>query len=163
MENSMQSHVIYRVKGLRADAIIPIKVIPAIYHLGTASRSRAGLKTFHVMDLRDVWVNLERLMLASLLLNGKHLKSESDSVDAPQHPCFDIFFHHAINRNQEQSKQKLLLLPRLSPSIFRGGKRAHVEPGNDKKIPNSVPLVGTRCCSASSSSLLCSKLTPTAA
>lgn len=121
MENSKQSRIIYRVKGLRADAIIPIKVIPAIYHLGTASRSRAGLKTFHVIDLRDVRVNLERLMLASLLLNGKHLKSESGSVDAPQHPCFDIFFHHAINRNQEQSKQKRLLLPRLSPSIFRGG------------------------------------------
>lgn len=120
MENSKQSRIIYRVKGLRADAIIPIKVIPAIYHLGTASRSRAGLKTFHVIGLRDVWVNLERLMLASLPLNGKHLQSESGSVDA-QHPCFDIFFHHAINRNQEQSKQKLLLLPRLSPSIFRGG------------------------------------------
>lgn len=155
MENSKQSRIIYRVKGLRADAIIPIKVIPAIYHLGTASRSRAGLKTFHVIGLRDVWVNLERLMLASLPLNGKHLQSESGSVDA-QHPCFDIFFHHAINRNQEQSKQKLLLLPRLSPSIFRGGggKRAHVQPGNDKKIPNSAPLLGTRCCSASSSSLL---------
>lgn len=61
-------------------------------------------------------------MLAFLLLNGKHLQSESDSLDAPQHPCFDIFFHHAINRNQEQSKQKLLLLPRLSLSIFRGGE-----------------------------------------
>lgn len=45
MENSTQRRVIYRVKGLRADAIIPIKVIPAIYHLGTASRSRAGLKS----------------------------------------------------------------------------------------------------------------------
>lgn len=163
MENSMQSCVIYRVKGLRAEAIIPIKVIPAIHHLGTASRSRAGLKTFHMIDLQDVWVNLERLMLAFLLLNGKHLESESDSVDAPQHPSFEIFFHHAINRNQEQSQQKLLLLPWLSPSIFRGGKRAHVEPGIDKKRPNSVPLLSTRYCSASSSSLLCSKLTPTAA
>lgn len=160
MENSMQSRVIYRVKGLRADAIIPIKVIPAIYHLGTASRSRAGLKTARGRP-SGVWVNLERRMLASLLLNGKHLKS--DSVDAPQHPCFDIFFHHAINRNLKQSKQELLRLPRLSPSTFRGGKRAHVEPGNDKNIPNSVPLLGTRCCSASSSSLLRSKLTPTAA
>lgn len=63
MENSMQSRVIYRVEGLRAGAIIPIKVIPAIYHLGTASRSAAGLKTFHAIDLRGVRVNLERLML----------------------------------------------------------------------------------------------------
>lgn len=165
MENSKQSRIIYRVKGLRADAIIPIKVIPAIYHLGTASRSRAGLKTFHVIDLRDVRVNLERLMLASLLLNGKHLKSESGSVDAPQHPCFDIFFHHAINRNQEQSKQKRLLLPRLSPSIFRGG----VGGGNVHTCSQAttrkfqILLHYSGHAAAPPHHPLCSKLTPTAA
>lgn len=99
-------------------------------------------------------------MLAGLLLNGKHLTS--DSADAPQHPRFDIFFHHAINRNPEQSKQKLLLLPRLSPSIFRGGEtctrgaRQRQENSKFRSTARDTLLLRLTV-------LLCSKLTPTAA
>lgn len=60
MEISKQSCLIYRLKGWRAEAIALTEVIPAIHHSGTASRPEVFLKTFYIIDLQDVWVNLGR-------------------------------------------------------------------------------------------------------
>lgn len=39
MESSKPSSAIYGLRGWRTDAIVLMKVIPAIYHSGTASQS----------------------------------------------------------------------------------------------------------------------------
>lgn len=102
MENSMQSCVIYRLKGLRADAIIPMKVIPAIYHLGTASQSRAvdrpsgqGGEPGEADPGNPP---------AESRPDGKHLNSESHSVNSPEHSSFDILlFFSSCNKPQPRA------------------------------------------------------------
>lgn len=46
MEISKQSRLIYRLRGWRAAAIVLPKVIPAIHHFSTASRSGGVFKDF---------------------------------------------------------------------------------------------------------------------
>lgn len=79
-----------------------MKVIPAIYHLGTASRSRAvDRPSGHGGKLGEADPGNPP---AESHPDGKHLNSESHSVNAPEHPSFDVpLFFSSCNKPQPRA------------------------------------------------------------
>lgn len=114
MEISKQRCLIYRLKGWRAEAIALTEEIPAIHHSSTASRPEAFLKTFYIIDLQDVWLNLG---------GGRHSTSRLWIPVSPvQLPPVlpSLIPTQPITRSQ----QALPVLPRLSLSTSSRRNRA---------------------------------------
>lgn len=115
MEISKQRCLIYRLKGRRAEAIAMTEVIPAIHHSSTASRPEAFLKTFYIIDLQDVWLNLG---------GGRHVSAVDPSQPGSASASAPVSDTHPANHPITQSQQALPVLPRLSLSTSSRRNRA---------------------------------------